>query len=117
MAIASPPDLPTLDQFSYHHRLEESQGIVLVLFSAPGCSSCRAWRRLLAGYTGPGVRSYLVDVEQDTALAREFEVFHLPALFLYLNGAFHGELQCEARAEALTQAIARAMAAPAREAP
>lgn len=109
----------TLSQFDFHHRLAETPGVSLVLFTRPGCGACRQWRTLLdREEASPGVaQRFEVDVEQDMALAREFGVFHLPALFLYRDGQFHAELRCEARAERLAEAIAQALAAPAQEIP
>lgn len=108
-----------LTQFDFHHRLAETPGVSLVLFTRPGCGACRHWRALLERYSAdPRVAQHFeVDVEQDIALAREFAVFHLPALFLYRDGQFHAELRCEAQAERLTAAIAQALAAPAQDMP
>ncbi len=108
-----------LTQQDFHHVLADTPGVALVLFSGPHCGSCRAWRRLLADMTGADGdwRLFEVDVERDLGLAREFEVFHLPALFVYLDGAFHGELQCEARPDAVRSAVATLLQQPAREAP
>jgi thioredoxin-like negative regulator of GroEL len=63
------------------------------------------------------VTLYQVDVQRDMALAHEFGLFHLPALFLYLNGQFHCEFQSEARMEDLNAALTAAIDAPSQEAP
>ena len=109
----------TLDQFDFHHHIGETQGPVLVLFHAPGCASCRQWKRLLAEYADRhgGVALCEVDVQRDMALAHEFGLFHLPALFLYLNGRFHREIQSEAVLEQVHSAIGAALEAPPHEAP
>ncbi len=108
-----------LTQHDFHHTLADTPGVALVLFTGPHCSSCRAWRERLAAMTGADGdwRLFEVDVERDTGLAREFEVFHLPALFVYLDGEFHGELQCEARPAAIRAAVAALLQRPAQEAP
>lgn len=110
--------LPSLDQFGFHHVLADTQGPVLVLFTAPRCGSCRHWKQVL-GEFGPreGLQVFEVDVQRDPGLAQEFSLFHLPALFLYLDGEFHAELQAEASPAALRRAIAERLTAPAQEAP
>jgi thioredoxin 1 len=111
--------MPTLDQFDFHHRIEGTQGPVLVLFHTPGCASCRQWKHLLADYAGlhGNIAFYLVDVQRDMALAHEFDLFHLPALFLFLNGRFHCEFQSEARMDKLHTALGAAIEALPQEAP
>jgi len=112
-------NLPQLDQFEFHHRLAQTPGLTIVIFTSHGCSSCKAWKHLLADYRRQHLETHVfeVDAERDLALTREFGVFHLPALFLYLNGRYHCALQCEARLESLEQAVRHAAAEPAQEAP
>jgi thioredoxin-like negative regulator of GroEL len=111
--------IATLDQFDFHHLIGVTQGPALVLFHSPGCASCRHWKRLLADYAvlHDNVTLYQIDIQRDMALAHEFGLFHLPALFLYLNGQFHCELQSEARMEDLNAALDAAMDASPQEAP
>ena len=108
-----------LDQFTFHHTLNATRGVSLVFFSSRECSSCRLWKQLLThnNQFDPAIRLFEIDAQRDMALTREFEVFHLPALFPYRNGHFHATLQCEARAESLALAIQSALAAPAQELP
>lgn len=108
-----------LNQFEYHHVLEASSGTVLVLFTSQSCPSCRGWRRILAGYRArnPQVRVFEVDCEQELALVREFDVFHLPAIFLYHNGNFHRQLQCNANLEILKTCISDALQQAPEESP
>lgn len=115
-----PPGFERLDEFSYHQRLARVPGIALVMFATEHCRSCRAWRRLLSDYChrhrdAPAL--FDVDVGHSQGLAREFELFHLPALFLYRDGRYHGPLQCEAEPRKLHAALAAALAAPALEPP
>ncbi len=100
-------ELILLDQFDFHHRIAETKGPALVIFTAPGCSACRAWKRLLRDSVTHFAQMpvFEVDVERDLALAREFDVFHLPALFLFHDGAFHGEIRCRAAVEAVLTEI------------
>lgn len=107
-----------LDQFRFHHRLSEQPGASLVLFTAPACGSCRHWRELLARFdAGRPLALFHVDVQRDAALAAEFELFHLPALILFNEGAFHARLQCEATPAALRACLDAALAHPPEEAP
>lgn len=108
-----------LDEFGFHHRLAQTRGPALVIFTGAGCSSCRAWKILLAGHQArhPELALFEVDAGLAQALAREFNVFHLPALFLYRDGHYHGPLACEARPDRLETALAAALAAPAQDAP
>jgi len=118
-----PPDFPgfqQLDEYSYHQTLAAAQGIALVMFASQQCGSCRAWRGLLKDYRrhhGGALTLFEVDVAQSQGLAREFDLFHLPALFVYRDGDFHGPLQCEADPQKLHAAVAAALATPAQDPP
>lgn len=111
--------LATLDQFDFHDRIGRVRGPALVLFHAPGCAACRHWKQLLADYARlqDNISLYQVDVQRDMALAHEFGLYHLPALFLFLNGQFHCEFQSEARVEHIRQALDAALRSPPQEAP
>lgn len=111
--------LTTLDQFTFHRTLSATRGVSLIFFSSRECGSCRLWRQRLLQYAqlDPALRLFEVDAERDLALTREFEVWHLPALFLYRDGDFHCALECAAHTAALAQAIQTALAAPAQELP
>jgi thioredoxin 1 len=108
-----------LTQFDLHHRLAETDGVALVFFSAPTCGACRHLRGVLDNLRQrlPQWQVYEVDAQQDLALVREFEVFHLPALFLFHAGHFHCPLHAEASPAAIEKAVAQALASPAKEAP
>jgi thioredoxin 1 len=58
-----------------------------------------------------------VDVQLCPGLARAFDIFHLPDLFLYRAGRFHARLACELTPAALARAIDTALAGPAQEEP
>lgn len=107
-----------LSEFDFHPRLANNHGASLVLFSAPGCGSCRVWLRLLEAFSSPLVQHcHVVDVQTATALAREYDVFHLPSLFLFVDGKFHAPLHAEATPALLAEAIRKALAQPAHEEP
>ncbi len=90
----------------------------MVLFSAPHCSACRAWKRLLPqAFAGVADAFLEVDVSEATGVARYFDIFHLPTIYLYRDGRFHAELQCEARLEAIRPAAVRLLDAPPQDEP
>ena len=113
------PALSSLNQFDFHHTLEERKGQSIVFFSSSSCASCSFWKQLLGNYKvrRPDIEVYEVDAKQDQALAEEFSLFHLPALFLYADGAFRSELQCEANLDKLDAAVALALQNPPQELP
>lgn len=108
-----------LTQFDFHHSLEDTQGISLVAFTAPGCGACdmllSALERFSENRTDVGL--FEVNVQQDTALGQEFDVFHLPALFLYIDGHYHREIRCESLPEKIAEALDSACRSSAEEAP
>lgn len=108
-----------LTQFNFYTELESTNGLSLVYFTAPSCSSCRHLGQVLEQLKTQRVdlAVFRVDAQQDQALVREYEVFHLPAMFLFKDGHYHAELQCEARIASIEQAITAANTAPAEEAP
>ncbi len=111
--------LRPLDQFDFHHALEQTSGTSLVIFTGPACGACRRLKAVLAAEPQlfADLRLFEVDAQRDMALTREFGVFHLPAMFLFRDGEFHCELHSEALPAKLRSAIDAALAAPAQEAP
>lgn len=105
-----------LDESSYHHHLKGQRGAALVLFSSPTCGTCRQVERLLPEAAG-GMALYRVDVQKSPGLAREHEVFHLPALFLYRDGHYHARLDCEVTPAVLHRRVAEALALAPQEEP
>lgn len=90
----------------------------MVLFSAPHCGSCRAWKRLLPdALSGLADCLFEVDVGEATGVARYFGIFHLPTVYLYRDGRFHAELQCEVRQEVIHEMARQLLAAPAQDEP
>ncbi|MEW9900043.1 thioredoxin family protein [Chitinivorax sp. PXF-14] len=119
-----PPQAPVrltfepLGDGGLHRRLAAAAGVSLVMFSRHGCGSCRVAESQLPAWL-PGVVDNLfkVDVDINAGLMREFDVFHLPALFLFKNGQFHAPLHCPLTPNALATAIHALITAPAQEAP
>lgn len=108
-----------LEQFEFHQTLESTQGISIVFFSSKECLSCRYWEQLLEQFCKKhsDINVFKVDAGRDQALTEEFDVFHLPSLFLYRNGKYHSALQSEARLSDLEAAITKALEGPAEEMP
>jgi thioredoxin 1 len=108
-----------LDQFNFHHVLADTPGTAVVIFTGPDCGACRRVKGVLWGLVARGApwTLYEVDAARDAGLAREFEVFHLPSLFLYRDGHYHAPLHAEALPESIRSAVAETLAQPAREAP
>ncbi len=115
----TPRPLAHLTQFDFHARLAQTAGVVLVMFSSAHCGACRHLRGVLAAVRRrePGWQLYEVDAGREAALTNEFEVFHLPTVFLFFDGSFHCELRAEARPPAIVAAVHAALAQPAEEAP
>ena len=111
--------IQTLSELEFYSTLADSVAPSIVFFTKSGCSACRLWQRLLDELLQEqkDLQVYEVDAEQNMGLIHEYELFHLPALFLFVNGEFHCELQTEARLSNLLAAIDVALAAPAEEAP
>jgi len=113
------PALALLSQFDFHARLGETAGITLVMFSSPGCGGCRHLRQVLREVhrLEPRWQLFEVDAQRDQALTHEFEVFHLPTIFVFLDGEFHCQLQAEARPAAIIAATRSALQRAPEEAP
>lgn len=107
-----------LTEGDFHRRLAATPGVATVLFTAPHCGACRAWQRILpdalAGIAG---HLYEVDIAEATGVARGYDIFHLPTIYLYRDGCFHAELQCEARRDAIRAAALALLAKAAQEEP
>ncbi|WP_293760127.1 thioredoxin family protein [uncultured Aquitalea sp.] len=107
-----------LDEFGFHHALDALPGVTLVLFGQPGCGACRSWQRFLSEWS-PARIDHLcqVDVQQSMALARAYDIFHLPALIVFCDGRFHGFLHCPPTRQAMATALDALLAAPPAEEP
>ncbi|MCA1977990.1 MAG: thioredoxin family protein [Thiobacillus sp.] len=116
----SPPRLAfsRLGEGDFHARLAATHGVAAVLFSAPHCGACRAWKRLLPeALAGIADALYEVDVSEATGVARYYGIFHLPTIYLYRVGRFHAELQCTAKVESVREAVPSLLRAAAQEEP
>ena len=107
-----------LGEGEFHARLNRVAGVAVVLFSTPHCGACRAWKALLPKALGEiAAQFFEVDVAQATGIARYYDIFHLPTIYLYRDGRFHAELQAEARIDVIRAATLQLLAAPAQEEP
>lgn len=107
-----------LAEGDFHRRLAASSGMAVVLFSAPQCGACRAWKHLLpSALKDHASVFYEVDVSEATGVARYYDIFHLPTIYLYRDGQFHAELQCEARADSIRQAAHQLLNTAAQDEP
>jgi thioredoxin-like negative regulator of GroEL len=115
---ASLPAFSRLSEGAYQACIAASPGIAVVLFVAPHCGACRVWKRLLPqALAGIADGFFEVDVSEATGVARYFGIDHLPTIYLYRDGQFHAELQCEAREVALRDAVRVLLAAPPQDEP
>lgn len=112
------PAFARLGEGEFHARLAASPGVSVVLFTAPHCGACRAWKRLLPeALADIASVFYEIDVSEATGVARWFGIFHLPTIYLYRDGRFHAELQCQAAIPTIRDAARRLLAEEAREEP
>jgi len=112
-------EFDSLNQFDFYSTLDEIKGPTIIFFTSVGCASCHYWERILAQYKeeNPQLSIFQIDAAQDQALTEEFEIFHLPALFLYIDGNYHSAIQCEAKLTVLSAEVQKLMALPAQEVP
>ena len=115
----TPYPFTTLTDQDFYAVLADTKGASIVFFTQPGCASCRAWSLLLQQLqqVQPDIHVFRVDAQESSALAQEYAIFHLPALFVFVNGQYHAPLQCEARLATLQASLASVLATPAIDAP
>lgn len=107
-----------LDESSFHSVLHTSPNVSIVMFSGPGCGACRRLEKHLPDWlSGQVGYFYKVDVQKSTGLARAYEVFHLPSLFVFVNGRYHAPLQAEAAPGPMQAALQQLLNQPAHEEP
>ena len=115
---STPAGFEHLAEGDFHRRIAASAGIAVVLFSAPQCGACRAWKYVLPSALADHASVfYEVDVSEATGVARYFDIFHLPTIYLFRDGQFHAELQCEARPDSIRQATLQLLNTAAQDEP
>ncbi len=112
-----------LDEFNFHQTIAQLSGLALVFFTGPHCASCHHLRDLFTR-DGEAIKDHFkkfhvfeIKADKAAALVHEFNVFHLPTLFLYKDGQFHCELQTLAHPTKIIEAIEKALLMPAEEEP
>ncbi len=107
-----------LSEFDFHKRLAATPGIAIVMFSGPDCGACKRLEKNLPEWLSGHVdHLFKIDAQRSTALTRAYEVFHLPSLFVFVNGHYHAPLQAEAAPAPLIDALRRLLTEPAHEEP
>ncbi len=107
-----------LNEFDFHAALADRPGVSLVMFSGPDCGTCRRLEKILPRLIQDRtVHLYRVDVQKSTSLARAYDVFHLPSLFVFVDGQYHGPLHAEPTPEKFSRALTALLTAPAQEEP
>lgn len=103
----------------FYEVLTDTRGPSIIFFTQAGCSSCRAWAVLLQQLQKdrPEFHVFYVDVQESSALSQEYAIFHLPALFIFVDGRYHSPIQSEARLPVLVGVLDRLLKEPAVEAP
>jgi thioredoxin len=110
--------LKELTEFDFIPTLAASTGVSIVMFYGPDCGTCRRLEALLPHLAHARVdHLYKVDVQRSTALARAYEVFHLPSLFAFVDGHYHGPLHAEPTQTTFTLALKTLLSAPPQEEP
>ncbi|SCK19814.1 thioredoxin family protein [Vogesella sp. LIG4] len=116
-ALAADARWRPLDEFGFDAALVAQPGISLVMFGQPHCGACHGWRRQLPHWLEDGIALFYVDVAVASALARRFELFHLPDFALYRDGAFHCMWRSAFSRAEVGRKLQAALQAPAQEEP
>lgn len=107
-----------LSPFIFHRELAATAGTSLLFLVSQHCGACNRWKQLLRAYAAnESITVFEVDAGDDAALAREFNIFHLPSLFLFNDGQYHHHLECEAHEMHLRAAITHALSQQPEEPP
>ena len=108
-----------LTDLNFHHVLAETPGAALVFFTAPNCGACSSLKMALGKWLQayPPLPVFEVDAVHNGGLINALDIFHLPALFLYVDGHYHRELHAEALPAQIQAAIQAALQLPAEDEP
>lgn len=94
----------TADRF-----LLDAPGLSLLVFHSLTCGNCRQARERLPEMDLPVQRLCWVDAGDNGGLVERYEVFHLPAMFVIRDGAFHGPVQARLEEWDIRQQISLAL--------
>jgi thioredoxin-like negative regulator of GroEL len=108
-----------LTDLNFHQTLSDVTGTALVLVGAAHCGACKQLKTVLHRYqnTENALPIFEVDAVMNGGIIQALTIFHLPALFLYVDGHYHRKIQCEATLPALQTAIQQALMQAAEEEP
>jgi thioredoxin 1 len=106
------PQPQPINQYGFYHQLASVNGAALILFTAPACAACRRLRLIITDPLFDDLACFSVDAVEEAGLVAEFEVFHLPAIFLWHNGDYHAAIHAELTPHALRTAIDDALQRP-----
>jgi thioredoxin 1 len=74
---------------NFKEEVLESEGVVLVDFWAPWCGPCQMVGPVIenvANEMGKKVKVGKVNVDEEGALAQEYQIMSIPAVFVFKNG-------------------------------
>ena len=85
--------LTQVGQAGFHQDMEKRAGVSLVVFTQVSCGACRALKTV-PDDAAPSPVAHLLEVDalDAAALTAEYDVFHLPAMFVFVHGVFQGPL-------------------------
>lgn len=98
-----------MSDFDADRSLLDLPGVSLVIFTSPGCASCRFARQVLPELELPVDRLCWIDAGDNGGLVQRYEVFHLPALFVIRDGEFHGALRSRLVLHELNEGLQQAL--------
>ncbi len=95
-----------LDEMTFDRRMAQEDGASLVVFTSVFCGACKRLKRILEAMDADlPCKLYEVDAGHSPGLVDDLEVFHLPAMFLYLKGELKGPVHAAPQPEPLKAAI------------
>ena len=108
-----------LTDLNFHQTLAEINGAALVLVGTAHCGACKQLKVVLQRYqiSQQALPIFEVDAVMNGGILQALTIFHLPALFLYIDGQYHRQIQCEATLLNLQTAIQHALMQAAEEEP
>jgi len=89
------PGIPEVDTRGLAARIEDTQGTLVVLFSAPWCGPAKALAPALHSWAEQRTtrtEAVMVDIERSPALASQHRVHRIPALLVFNHGRLHAML-------------------------
>ncbi len=110
--------LTQVGQAGFHQDMEKRAGVSLVVFTQVSCGACRALKTVLDD-AAPSPVAHLLEVDalDAAALTAEYDVFHLPAMFVFVHGVFQGPLHAAPNATALQHALDQLLSQPPQDPP